>query len=136
MPADSPTKAKLIAAAQAVRKRAYCPNTGISVGAAALDDQGQIHTACNVENNIIAASLCAERILMGTMISQGGKEVKELVLVSDYSPPWPPCGICRQALAEFSSPDLLIHTVNLQGEGNCYTLAELFPHNRDFLEKS
>ncbi|MNL90195.1 Cytidine deaminase [compost metagenome] len=49
------------------------------------------------------------------------------MVVSDAEKPWPPCGFCRQVIAEFATPKTLIHTANLQGAMKTFTFADIFP---------
>ncbi|MCH7898403.1 MAG: cytidine deaminase, partial [Proteobacteria bacterium] len=69
------TDQELIDAALAVRKNAYCPYSGYRVGAALVDDRGQMHIGCNVENAAYPQGNCAEAGAIGAMISAGGKTI-------------------------------------------------------------
>lgn len=116
----------LIAAASAARANAYAPYSRFPVGAALLMEDGSIHAAANVENCIPALSICAERNAMSAAVSAGLRQPLAVAVVTETSPPSRPCGLCRQTLAEFSE-DLPILVINLQGEREETTLAELFP---------
>jgi cytidine deaminase len=116
----------LVAAARAARERAYAPYSHFAVGAALLMEDGSIHAAANVENCIPALSICAERNAMSAAASAGLRRPRAVAVVTDASPPARPCGLCRQTLIEFAK-DLPILVVNVHGDREETTLAELFP---------
>jgi cytidine deaminase len=116
----------LVAAARAARERAYAPYSHFAVGAALLMEDGSIHAAANVENCIPALSICAERNAMSAAASAGLRRPRAVAVVTDATPPARPCGLCRQTLVEFAR-DLPILVVNVHGEREETTLAELFP---------
>ena len=116
----------LIAAAKAVRERAYAPYSNFPVGAALLMEDGSIHAGANVENCIPALAVCAERNALAAAVSAGLRRPQAVAVVTSTSPASCPCGLCRQALAEFAE-DLPILVVNLEGEREETTLAELLP---------
>jgi len=116
----------LVAAATAARERAYAPYSHFAVGAALLMEDGSIHAAANVENCIPALSICAERNAMSAAASAGLRRPRAVAVVTDASPPARPCGLCRQTLVEFAK-DLPILVVNVHGDREETTLAELFP---------
>ena len=119
----------LIAAATAARARAYAPYSHFDVGAALLMEDGSIHAAANVENCIPSLGICAERNAMAAAASAGLRRPQAVAVIADMTPPAAPCGLCRQTLAEFARDlsDLPILLVNLQGERQETTLAELLP---------
>ncbi|HET9209101.1 MAG TPA: cytidine deaminase [Thermoanaerobaculia bacterium] len=116
----------LVTAARAARERAYAPYSHFAVGAALLMEDGSIHAAANVENCIPALSICAERNAMSAAASAGLRRPRAVAVVTDASPPARPCGLCRQTLIEFAR-DLPILVVNVHGDREETTLAELFP---------
>jgi cytidine deaminase len=93
---------RLLELARTARKHAYAPYSGYRVGAAILDDRGQVHTGCNVENLSYGATICAERAAVLQMVSSGGLKIDTLALVTEDGAT--PCGICLQVLSEFSLP--------------------------------
>jgi cytidine deaminase len=118
----------LVAAARAARERAYAPYSHFAVGAALLMEDGSIHAAANVENCIPALSICAERNAMSAAASAGLRRPQAVAVVTDATPPARPCGLCRQTLTEFTrGRDLPILVVNVNGDRETTTLAELFP---------
>jgi cytidine deaminase len=120
--------AELIHAAKVARDHSYSPYSGCKVGAAFRTTDGKIHTGCNVENSSYGATCCAERVaIQAGVAAQGRLEIAEMAIVTDASPPWPPCGVCRQVIAEFAAPSLLIHASNLHGEVKTTPFTELLP---------
>lgn len=111
----------LIGAAQIVRKRAYCPYSGYAVGAALMDDNGRIHTGCNVENASYGATLCAERSALARLVSEGGKRVRAVAVATQDGAP--PCGICLQSLLEFCPDPDQVPVYLIDGSGRSRTLA-------------
>ena len=59
----------LIDEAREVRKNAYCDYSGFRVGAALVDEQGQVHVGCNVENAAYPQGSCAETGAIAAMIA-------------------------------------------------------------------
>jgi cytidine deaminase len=126
----------LYSGAVAARENSYSPYSHCKVGAAFRTSRGQTHAGCNVENSSYGATVCAERVAIQSAVAAGGKpEIEEMVVVTDASPPWPPCGMCRQVISEFSKPELKITIANLKGEALQFKLKDLFPHafTPDFL---
>jgi cytidine deaminase len=89
---------KLMAAASAVRERAYAPYSQFNVGAAALGDDGNIYVGVNVENASYGLSLCAERAAITAAVGGGAKEI--IAIAVSAARPVPPCGACLQVIAE------------------------------------
>lgn len=106
---------QLLATARAAREKAYAPYSHYKVGAALRAASGKIYTGCNIENASYGATICAERVAACSAIAAGEKEFLTLAVVTDGPTPGPPCGMCRQFLAEFA-PELPIILGNLQGD--------------------
>jgi cytidine deaminase len=125
---------RLFTAAGAARKKAHAPYSNFSVGAALLLDDGSIASGCNVENASYGLTVCAERNAVGAMVLAGRTPVACAIVV-DSAVPTPPCGACRQILAEFAGPGFAVRSRTLDGAEAVYTLAELLPHTftRSFL---
>jgi cytidine deaminase len=110
-----------------VREKSYSPYSGHKVGAAIRTSDGKIYTGCNIENSSFGATVCAERVAIQKAISeQGPLEITEVMVVTKASPPWPPCGMCRQVIGEFGK-DAIIYTSNLEGVLEKFTLNDIFP---------
>jgi cytidine deaminase len=116
----------LIDAACAARRNAYAPFSQFLVGAALQCASGEIVAGCNVENASYGLTICAERVAIGTAVAAGHRQFAALAIASSMG--CPPCGACRQVLAEFCAdlPILLI-AVDAGNRVTETTLAELFP---------
>ena len=117
---------RLVPTARA-RLNAYSPYSNAKVGAAVRLKDGRIFGGCNVENSSYGATVCAERGAIQSAVAQVGKiELEEVLVITDASPAWPPCGMCRQVIAEFSDHAQL-HTANLKGEYESFKFEDLQP---------
>jgi cytidine deaminase len=130
--APGPDFEPLVAAALAVRRHAYAPFSRFPVGAALALENGGIATGCNVENRSYGLTVCAERNAIAAAVAQGERHFVALAVATSSSPPAPPCGPCREALAEFCD-DLPILLVNDKGERRLTSLAALFPDRFAFV---
>jgi cytidine deaminase len=116
----------LLEAALAAREHAFAPFSKFKVGAAIEEENGQIHTGCNVENATYGLTVCAERVAVFKAISEGARQFRRVAVAADTDTLTPPCGACRQILWEFCG-DVEIILVNLRGKIETYRLKELFP---------
>jgi cytidine deaminase len=89
------------------QKRSYSPYSHFRVGCALEDDQGRIFTGCNVENANFSETLCAERTAVVKMVSEGGKRIQRIAIVTPAEAICFPCGSCLQVLQEFGLPKVL-----------------------------
>ena len=115
----------LVTRALEARERAYAPYTGLRVGAALLTEDGRIYTGVNVENISYGATNCAERTAIFSAIAEGRTSFKAIAVGSDLEKTIYPCGICRQVLAEFKVPVIIVS--DSKGKYRVYRLEELMP---------
>lgn len=118
---------RLLAAAREAQSHAHAPYSRFRVGAAVLDEAGRIHAGCNVENASYPLGTCAETLALGTMVREGGREVRALIVVGDGEPLVTPCGGCRQRLREFAKPSTPVLVANREQVRARFTLEELLP---------
>lgn len=111
----------------AARKHAYAPYSGFCVGAAVLADNGKIYSGCNIENASYGATLCAERTAIAKAVSDGVRRIVGIAVIGDSTGEVTPCGICRQVIAEFASPETPVWCGNRDGLFTLRTLQELLP---------
>ncbi|PKW12691.1 cytidine deaminase [Saccharopolyspora spinosa] len=100
----------LRAAAVEAAALAYCPYSGLPVGAAALCDDGRVVTGCNVENGSYGVTLCAECVMAGQLRLTGGGRFVAVACRSGTGDLLMPCGRCRQLLQELGGLDCLVDT--------------------------
>ena len=117
----------LIAAAIAVRDRAYAPYSSHPVGAAILDEHGAIHVGCNVENAAYPQGACAEAGAISAMIAAGGRQIKAIAIAGPGDHLCTPCGGCRQRIREFASADTPILIAGKDALLARFTLEVLLP---------
>ena len=124
---------RLITLAQEAAKNAYAPYSGFAVGAALLSSDGEVFTGCNIENSSFGATCCAERTAFFKAVSEGVYDFDAIAVVGgkdgDFSKPCPPCGICRQVMAEFCGPDFKIILANGSDEAKVFALSKLLPES-------
>lgn len=121
----------LIDAARRVRESAYAPYSGFKVGAAVRGRSGSIHAGCNVENVAYPEGTCAEAGAIAAMVAAGETEIVEVCVIADSAQPTPPCGGCRQKLAEFARADTPVLLATLDGASLATTVGELLPGRFD-----
>ncbi|MCA2971609.1 MAG: cytidine deaminase [Acidobacteriota bacterium] len=116
--------------AMAARQKAFAPYSGFLVGAAVETTDGAIYTGCNIENASYGLTVCAERVAIWKAISEGVPPgaFRAIAIAADSPHPTPPCGACRQILAEFA-PQATVTLINLQGVTREFTVAELLPES-------
>ncbi len=110
------------------RKKAYAPYSKHKIGASVLMSDGSIFTGANVENASYGGTVCAERTAIWKAVTEGAKgPIQEIVVVSDHADPWPPCGMCRQVISEFATPETKVWIGNTKKVVKGFTFAEIFP---------
>lgn len=121
-----PSWRRLWRAAEKARRQAHAPYSKFFVGAAIECDDGSIISGCNVENASYGLTMCAERNAIGAMRLAGRKPVR-IAIVVDHTRPVPPCGACRQVLAEFAAPGVEVRSRTLDGQELQSTVGALLP---------
>jgi cytidine deaminase len=114
-------------AAADVRMRAYAPYSRFKVGAAIRSTSGVVHVGCNVENVAYPEGTCAEAGAIAAMIAAGDSRIAEVFVIADCPAPVPPCGGCRQKIAEFAGPEVRVTLATTDGLEKVMTVAELLP---------
>jgi cytidine deaminase len=108
-------------------ERAYAPYSDFRVGAALVGVDGNVFSGCNVENSAYPAGICAERSALAAAVAAGVRQFELLVIATEADEATPPCGMCRQALVEFS-PGLEIVSCTKHGAETRWNLSALLPH--------
>ena len=118
---------ELLAAAELVMRRAYAPYSDFKVGAALKGADGSTHVGANVENPSYSQAQCAEASAIGAMIAAGEARITAIAVVAERVDRCPPCGGCRQRLAEFADPATPVYLGRPGAEPLVTTLGELLP---------
>lgn len=108
------------------RQNAYAPYSHFAVGAALLAESGKVYTGCNIENASYGLTCCAERNAIFAAVGAGERRFKMLAVAADSPEPVAPCGACRQVIAEFGIP--LVVMGNLKEPTKTMTAEELLPY--------
>lgn len=123
----------LISKAIKMLEYSYVPYSHFHVGSALLSKNGTIYTGCNIENAAYGPSNCAERTAVFKAVSEGVKEFEAIAVVGgpdgrikDFCPP---CGVCRQVLAEFCTRDFKVILAKSIDEYKVFTLEQLLPES-------
>jgi cytidine deaminase len=117
----------LLDQARAIREHAYAPYSNFKVGAAIRAASGRVYTGVNVENAAYPEGTCAEAGAIAAMVAGGDTEIAEVAVIADCPDPVPPCGGCRQKIAEFAAPSVPITMATLGGATATRCLDELLP---------
>lgn len=120
------SEAELLAVATAARARAYAPYSVFAVGAALLCADGTVVAGTNVENASYGLSMCAERSAVFAAVAGGRTSFVALAVAGPPDATTPPCGACRQVLAEFA-PGLRVTYTTSDGASAATTLDALLP---------
>ena len=117
---------ELMKIARKARQNAYAPYSHFAVGAALLAESGKVYTGCNIENASYSLTCCAERNAIFAAVGAGERRFKMLAVAADSPEPVAPCGACRQVIAEFGIP--LVVMGNLKEATKTMTAEELLPY--------
>ena len=119
---------RLIRIAEEQMSHAYAPYSHFQVGAALLTVGGKVYAGCNIENASYGATNCAERTAVFKAVSEGYTQIERIAIVSSSHQKTPPCGICRQVLAEFMTENGQILLADKDGI-ETYTIKDLLPES-------
>lgn len=120
---------RLAAAAIAAMEMAYAPYSRFAVGAAVLDENGDIHVGANVENAAYPVGTCAEAGAISRMVTEGGRRIVKVAVAGRADGgPCTPCGACRQRISEFADGATPVLVCDEKELVATFTLDELLPH--------
>lgn len=135
------TVLELMNQAIVAREKAYAPYSNFKVGAAILLENGKIVAGNNQENAAYPSGLCAERVALFFAGAQYPEsKIKQLVVTArsenkSLQKPIPPCGACRQAIAEYEIKQQQAIQIYFMGEtGQIYlatSIEDLLPFTFD-----
>ncbi|MCH5189187.1 MAG: cytidine deaminase [Oscillospiraceae bacterium] len=125
------TNEKLVALAINAMDNAYVPYSNYRVGAALLTQSGKVYTGCNIENASYSPTVCAERTAIFKAVSEGERKFVKIAVAGgkngEISGEFPPCGVCRQVMAEFCEDGFVILVVNGANSFTEYKLSDILP---------
>jgi homotetrameric cytidine deaminase len=117
----------LLRAADAAMRNAHAPYSGFKVGAALRAPSGAVYAGANVENAAYPQGQCAEASALGALVAAGESAIAAVAVVAEKLDVCPPCGGCRQRLAEFAGPETPVHLGRPGAAHRTFTVAELLP---------
>ena len=125
----------LLAMANEARGASYSPYSGITVGAALLTADGKVYRGANIENASYSPTICAERVAFFKAITEGERNFVAIAIAGGEAgqpskADFPPCGVCRQVMGEFCSPDFYVIWGN-EEKLTKKTLGEILPFGFD-----
>ncbi|MCJ8006867.1 cytidine deaminase [Lederbergia wuyishanensis] len=118
---------QLVHEAIKAKDKAYVPYSHFPVGAALLTKDGKVYHGCNIENAAYSVVNCAERTAIFKAVSEGDKDFTMLAVIADTERPVPPCGACRQVIAELCPKNMKVVLANRKGDIKELTVEELLP---------
>ena len=118
---------ELFEAAREAMAFAHAPYSKFPVGAAIRAEDGKIYKGANIENLSFPQGWCAEPSAISAMVMGGAKKITEIAVIAEKLALCPPCGGCRQKIAEFASADTKIYLCDETGVQKVMTMDELLP---------
>jgi cytidine deaminase len=118
---------QLFEAAREAMAFCHAPYSKFPVGAAIRAEDGRIYKGANIENLAFPQGWCAECTAIGAMVMGGAKKIVEIAVIAEKMALCPPCGGCRQKIAEFADRDTKIYLCDETGIGKTMTMDELLP---------
>lgn len=110
-------------------ERAYSPYSKVKVGACVVDENGRLHSGCNVENASYGLTQCAERNALANAINAGmqpGSAQKLLIFATGFEV-LAPCGACRQVMSELMAADAIVISSISESDFKSWTVGDLLP---------
>lgn len=108
-------------------KKAYAPYSKFHVGAAVKTESNACYSGCNVENASYGLTICAERNAIANMVVNQKEKLLQVVIYTEAKKLTPPCGACRQVIAEFADENTQVIATNHLNESKVWTAFELLP---------
>ncbi|NWJ24453.1 cytidine deaminase [Rhizobium sp. RM] len=118
---------ELFEAARDAMALAHAPYSKFPVGAAIRAEDGKIYKGANIENLSFPQGWCAEPTAIGAMVMGGAKQIKEIAVIAEKLALCPPCGGCRQKIAEFATSETKVYLCDETGVQKVVTMDELLP---------
>ncbi|MCH2165307.1 MAG: cytidine deaminase [Marinovum sp.] len=113
--------------ALSVRRNAHAPYSNFQVGAVIETTAGTRFVGCNVENVAYPEGTCAEAGAIAAMVAAGETEIAAVYVVAGSPSPVPPCGGCRQKIAEFAKGHVPVTMATVDGIEETVTVGDLLP---------
>ncbi len=120
---------ELFKAARDAMAKAHAPYSRFPVGAAIRAEDGRIYAGANIENLSFPEGWCAETTAISHMVMAGQHKIVEVAVIAEKLALCPPCGGCRQRLAEFSEAGTKIYLCDEAGVQQTLVLSDLLPHS-------
>ncbi len=117
---------ELLAVAIRARDRAHAIYSRFPVGAALESERGEIIPGCNLENASLGLGICAERVALFALLGRGLRPGRRLVIATRAPDPTPPCGACRDVIAELA-PQIEVISVASNGRQLRWHAGDLLP---------
>ena len=111
--------------AQEASECAYSPYSKALVGSAIEMTDGSIYTGANIENASYGGTICAERVAILKAVFEKKMRISKVYVYTKEG--WPPCGMCRQVMSEFASPDMEVIIGDIAGKETTMKFSELMP---------
>jgi len=92
-----------------------------------LCEDNNVYLGVNVENSSYGLTICAERAAIASMVTNGCRKPLIVAVVADTEKPIPPCGACRQVIAEFNPDTVMVMYSVKSRELVVKSLSELLP---------
>ena len=119
----------LIEEAIETSKKAYVKYSEFPVGAVLIDENNKKFKGVNFENASYGLSICAERNVIGTAVTEGMRKIKTLIVTGDTEGPISPCGACRQVILEFADENTVIILSNYKKDYKIVGIDDLLPYS-------